>query len=168
MGSPLLRFCFRFFSQCCPRPSNACGLLKARYRDFVWINVYRPFDPIGGSLGDKALGVIQDVNTRQFARILGPAHTNYWNDCHVGRIVAAELRRRDHQQVPDRSRCEQLSWFGQQSLSRTSKVVLERSWNIRVLAWMVVVAGNILVLNPIASRQAFSEAKRKISMLLRL
>jgi hypothetical protein len=84
MGSPIARyFCTMFEGLFFPRSPAAIGdAAAARLGFFSWVNVYRPLDPIGASLGlpDEKK---RERNTRQY-RIGLAAHVDYWSDPVVG------------------------------------------------------------------------------------
>jgi hypothetical protein len=75
-GSPLKRYFHRFFPAQYPAPAVAYEALRARYPRLEWVNVYRPRDPIGSSLG---LPEGHDCTTGQPHSILR-SHPNYWAD----------------------------------------------------------------------------------------
>lgn len=81
IGSPITRLLARFFPGIMPPADSAAEQLRARYREFRWINVHRPFDPIGGALFSHAKPPLTcDISTRQYAKVLLAAHTGYWDD----------------------------------------------------------------------------------------
>ena len=69
MGSPLHRFFHRFFPYFTPHLAHAAATLHACLPGFRWLNVYRPFDPIGTALAPGAPG-IENINTHQRSRWL--------------------------------------------------------------------------------------------------
>lgn len=81
MGSPIRRLMFRYFPDVLfPRNVGAiANALRAKHGTVKWINIFRPFDQIGASLGLSRAGAGQDVSTRQWNRLLS-AHTDYWSD----------------------------------------------------------------------------------------
>jgi hypothetical protein len=76
-GSPLTRLFNRFFPARYPDVKCLLRQFEASVPNFRWINVYRPFDPIGGSLG---LPAQCEVSTKQKFKLLMGAHSNYWSD----------------------------------------------------------------------------------------
>ena len=80
LGSPLRRFFWQFFRPAMPSAGDLSACFDSRYQRFQWINVYRPFDPIGTRLFDSRG---RDFSTRQYHRVLAWAHTNYWSDRNV-------------------------------------------------------------------------------------
>jgi hypothetical protein len=96
MGSPLKRFFIRFFPGILfPSDINEIASLSAqKLSSFKWINIYRPFDYIGTSLGFSSLCQAKDVSTGQWWKILS-SHSNYWyekNGNHVSRKIIKELK----------------------------------------------------------------------------
>ena len=93
-GSPLRRIFARFFPA---RYPSACDIAAELVGDGVigaWVNVYRPFDPVGASIGREQCSSIVDVSTEQGAKqpwSAGWAHVNYWSDTLVGQIVQKKL-----------------------------------------------------------------------------
>jgi hypothetical protein len=51
LGSPLARLLHRFFPFIYPRPVDLLANVKSLLPGFLWLNTFRPFDPIGGRLG---------------------------------------------------------------------------------------------------------------------
>ncbi len=83
MGSPLRRFFFRFLPDLYFPPS-ADGIgdaAAARVGSLRWVNVYRPWDQVGATLGLTRQGSTER-SSRQWGRIL-TAHSNYWSDSAV-------------------------------------------------------------------------------------
>jgi hypothetical protein len=76
-GSPLTRMFHRFFPSRYPAARQLLSEFSQSFAQFRWINVYRPFDPIGTSLG---LPGRCEVSTRQWRKLLMSAHSNYWSD----------------------------------------------------------------------------------------
>lgn len=89
LGSPLRRFFMRFWTGdlfpagCAAAASHVAG----RMATFRWLNVYRPFDQVGGNLALALSGSGQDHSTGQWSRIL-TAHPNYWSDKKVLDVVS--------------------------------------------------------------------------------
>jgi hypothetical protein len=88
LGSPLRRFFWRFFRPAIPRPGDLAAHFDRQYGRFRWVNVYRPFDPIGTTLFTQTG---YDFSTKQYHRILAWAHTHYWSDRGVLRCVHRAL-----------------------------------------------------------------------------
>ncbi len=85
-GSPIWQFFQTFFpGQFFPSdPLALAARLARRVRPFIWVNVYRPWDPIGRALGLNGLDFATDINTEE--NIPWPlAHLDYWSD---GTILA--------------------------------------------------------------------------------
>lgn len=82
MGSPITRLLARFFPGIMPNAGSAAEQLRARYGEFRWINVYRPFDPIGGAIFSRLdkRPFTRDISTKQYRKVLFTAHTRYWDD----------------------------------------------------------------------------------------
>lgn len=87
LGSPLYRFFARFFANIMPSPDELSFVLAQRFPGFRWINIYRPWDPIGTGLFRNSFPAARDICTRQWWRILIKAHTDYWSDPHVANCV---------------------------------------------------------------------------------
>src|SRR5262249_12630189 len=87
-GSPLRRFFFRFFPGIFipESPAGVAHLARGRLGDFHWLNVYRPWDPIGTSLRLTVDGAGRDVSTGQRLGVLS-AHLDYWRDPVVLKLV---------------------------------------------------------------------------------
>jgi hypothetical protein len=81
MGSPIRRFFWRFFPDYMfhGTPSVAAKFIARRFREFRWVNVYRPFDQIGSALGFSTSCAARDRSTGQLNLVLS-AHVNYWSD----------------------------------------------------------------------------------------
>lgn len=73
MGSPINRLIARFF----PKIIDFDNLNE--FKNIKWLNIYRPFDPIGTELNCDFIEEIENVNTKQNGRII-KAHTDYWGD----------------------------------------------------------------------------------------
>jgi hypothetical protein len=93
MGSPLYRFFHRFFSESCPSPADIGKRLITKGPLKIWINIFRPFDPVGTSIFKKDCSdlPLRDISTRQFKHLLGKAHADYWSDKAVVDIIAREI-----------------------------------------------------------------------------
>ena len=96
-GSPIRRLFGNFFPNQffpnCPRDS-ACLLIE-KYRDFRWINVFRPWDQIGASMRFDDPGLGTDICTKQWGKFL-TAHLGYWSDQTVLNKVLPVL----HETIP--------------------------------------------------------------------
>lgn len=92
MSSPLRRFACRTCSDPAYTPEFVIGCASRRFGDFRWLNIYRPFDPIGTRLFARAASGAMDVSTDQHRRLFMAAHTNYWDDPSVLAIAASFLR----------------------------------------------------------------------------
>jgi hypothetical protein len=91
MGSPLKRIIGPFFPSTYGAPLQVRAEIVRRHPIFRWLNVYRPFDPIGASLfGSRSR---TDRSTRQYRRLMPwAAHTGYWGDEPVLRVAVDALR----------------------------------------------------------------------------
>ena len=80
LGSPYRRFFLSLFPGILVhRNTDATAAAVARkFHSFRWLNIYRPWDPIGGSLKLKRASSGLDVSTGQYRKING--HTGYWSD----------------------------------------------------------------------------------------
>src|SRR5271157_1301379 len=83
MGSPLRSLLCKFFPELFSSPVSLCEFLSARNPSFEWINVFRPFDPIGCELGITETSDGAEMSTAQKTRF----HMNYWGDQSVFRCV---------------------------------------------------------------------------------
>jgi hypothetical protein len=85
------------------KADSAAAQLNARYPRFRWINIYRPFDPIGGSLFSKSdLEFARDIRTEQYRKVFLQAHAKYWDDEKVIDAV--------HSAIIEVRALEQISW----------------------------------------------------------
>lgn len=93
MGSPLERLFHRFFPEWCADPGSMATYLTGQKKIVRWINVYRPFDPVGTRLTSirTPASSILDCSTRQWHRLLLWAHTGYWSDPLVAQTVSVAL-----------------------------------------------------------------------------
>ncbi|WP_263380960.1 lysophospholipase [Granulicella paludicola] len=89
-GSPMARMFGRFFPAAYPPPKALHQQFCSRYPRFRWVNVFRPLDPIGASLG---LPKGCDISTRQWSKTFLSAHGNYWSDPVPYDLVVSWLER---------------------------------------------------------------------------
>jgi hypothetical protein len=75
IGSPLKRLFSWGFPELFASPLAIHSALSGLLPEFRWVNVYRPLDFIGASIGSRN-GPIRDRTTGQLFR----NHTNYWGD----------------------------------------------------------------------------------------
>jgi hypothetical protein len=85
MGSPLKRTFRRFFPDRYPSPAALREVLAADVGPFRWLNVHRPFDPVGTELfggppADRTAGRFRWTWPFQ---LFIPAHVEYWGDSDV-------------------------------------------------------------------------------------
>jgi len=73
MGSPINRLIARFF----PKIIDFHHLNE--FKNLKWLNIYRPFDPVGTELNFNFIEKVENINTGQNKRII-KAHTDYWGD----------------------------------------------------------------------------------------
>lgn len=85
MGSPIALLA-RFFPESIPSGDELRQQLVNRYANATWLNVYRPWDPIGGKIFNRRNRCAMDGSTRQYKNVLF-GHTNYWDDEEVWRIA---------------------------------------------------------------------------------
>jgi hypothetical protein len=90
MGSPLSKWFHRFFPADYPSPDVICRDIKKR-GPFIWVNVFRPDDPIGTSLSPAGETEIIDIDTQQTHLRNLDAHTDYFTDPHVRSLVLASV-----------------------------------------------------------------------------
>jgi hypothetical protein len=86
MGSPLKRVFSRGFPEIFGSPADIFDELSTRYSGFRWINIYRPFDVVGGKLTNVPNAIVE-ATTEQYFR----NHTGYWSDARVVDLVAKNL-----------------------------------------------------------------------------
>jgi len=81
MGSPLRRLLATFFPDFFPDPACVVKEIKREFSNFRWINVYRPYDPIGRDLSVPSREIVSRSTEQKLGRWLGlPAHLGYWFD----------------------------------------------------------------------------------------
>jgi hypothetical protein len=87
LGSPLGRLFARFFGQVYPQPPQLARWIRQRFPRFIWINIFRPLDYVGGRLaaGERD---IQNICTGELRRF----HTGYWGDNLVAAKAECALR----------------------------------------------------------------------------
>jgi hypothetical protein len=93
MGSPLRRFFLRFYPRTLFPESmdDVVDVAAGRVDELRWINIYRPWDYVGGSLGLVHFNG-RDVCTDQRGRIVR-VHSGYWSDLEVRRAFHRALQR---------------------------------------------------------------------------
>jgi hypothetical protein len=94
LGSPIRRYLGRFFAGFCPNADTVANTLRDRYPEFLWINAYRPFDPIGGKLftqQSQQTDFVVDVSTRQYCKLWVWAHIHYLDDPQVFSMVEQQI-----------------------------------------------------------------------------
>lgn len=121
MGSPLRRLFFRFFPLSMNIPEDIAMHIGQKYRYFKWVNIYRPFDFIGGSLSSKSSSLIRNISTGQY-RDPFTSHTGYWRDEKVGRIIA-------------RSGVHSFDEKPFISVSHSVLSIVPSNWNLGWVAW---------------------------------
>jgi hypothetical protein len=100
MGSPLRRLMHWLFPASYPHPVELLSAFSSTLPNFVWLNIYRPFDPIGGKLFSHAQAAGMDCCTHQFFgdKLLRgnifAQHEQYFEDRLVQDLCFAELKRR--------------------------------------------------------------------------
>ena len=145
LGSPLRRFFFRFFPSELPSPREIAQSLSRQYRDFHWINVYRPMDPIGTKIfRGRSSAAASEHSTKQWGRLGIRAHTNYWSDPVVAHWIREGLANREPGSHEEPGRAAPLLLFpGTQANMRPAGMA--RLWNQWVVwAPAVLIAGNYL------------------------
>ena len=93
MGSPLRRLVSPFFSAALPPLEEGARALRASIPRFRWLNVYRPFDPIGGRLWRSRPAWCRDQSTGQRTKF----HGDYFSDA----AVIEQVRRFVESDPPD-------------------------------------------------------------------
>ncbi len=86
-GSPLRRIFHRFFPSWYPHPVVGAAQLGEAQTDFAWINVFRPLDYMGRSLGARRESPIRNRRVPQRRRL----HVGYWSDPLVISAAKEEL-----------------------------------------------------------------------------
>jgi hypothetical protein len=90
MGSPLMRLFTRFFSSSRAPVGAGITQIVVDHDRFRWLNIYRPFDFVGGNMqfaGGKH-NSIYNVSTKQIRDPLS-SHVGYWRDEKVGDIITS-------------------------------------------------------------------------------
>ena len=87
MGSPIRRLLSRFFRGIYPTADEAFHACTALHGNFSWINIYRPWDPIGAQLFLSQSQRQRDYSTRQWRKFGFAAHCGYWDDPVVHRVA---------------------------------------------------------------------------------
>jgi len=86
MGSPLKRFFTVFFQSFYTIPNIFADSLLPDTNVVRWVNVYRPWDPIGTSLFTIPHKQITEICTNQWFKVIH-AHLGYWSDRKVMTIM---------------------------------------------------------------------------------
>ena len=94
MGSPLRRFFAAFIGSAYVHPHIYAKLLSEKFDLFQWINVYRPWDPIGTRLVNTKYSTITEICTHQWLKIVH-AHLGYWSDPKVTSMIYEALVQND-------------------------------------------------------------------------
>ncbi|MBY3316601.1 MULTISPECIES: hypothetical protein [Rhizobium] len=99
MGSPLRRLMHWLFPASYPHPGELLSAFSNSLPNFVWLNIYRPFDPIGGKLFSRSQAAGVDCCTHQFFRDkllrgnIFAQHEQYFEDWLVQDLCFAELKK---------------------------------------------------------------------------
>jgi Lipase (class 3) len=114
MGSPNARFFASFYRRAFPRIDNLGSELLARYPNFRWLNIYRPFDPIGARVFARSTERLKDLSTQQYRKLLFRAHSGYWDDERVLDAVLDFVKRPINENIaeecPSRGSIEIQGW----------------------------------------------------------
>ncbi len=88
-GSPVRRLVMRFFPRAIfPRGVDwVAHRIAPRLRSFQWVNFYRRFDYVGGSLGLTRLGIGRDIRSSSLTK----AHSGYFADAELWSAASAAL-----------------------------------------------------------------------------
>ena len=88
-GSPVRRLVMRFFPEAIfPRGlDSVTSRIAPGLRSFRWVNFYRRFDYVGGSLGLTRLGLGRDVRSRSLTK----SHSGYFVDGELWSVASAAL-----------------------------------------------------------------------------
>ena len=92
LGSPLRRYFLRFYPRTLFPESmqDVVDTVARRVFHFMWVNVYRPGDYVGGSLGLAPFNG-RDVSTKQLRTPFG-GHSDYWRDIEARRAFRRGLK----------------------------------------------------------------------------
>lgn len=101
-GSPIRRYFSNFFPQLAfaQSPDESAEVLTRCFHRFQWINIYRPADPIGTSLGFETSKSACDIDSKQRHSFL-KAHFNYWSDNQLLRLVLEKLESASDNKILD-------------------------------------------------------------------
>jgi hypothetical protein len=98
-GSPLYHLLWRFFPRQYPAPRDMATRFSAVVPRFAWLNVFRPFDPIGTRLQLNASPNLSEVCTGQYfasewlrGNFLAQ-HLDYFSDPKVSDLVSEFVRK---------------------------------------------------------------------------
>lgn len=151
MGSPIARFFHRFFPFNYPKPVDILRDLKKVVPGFLWLNIYRPLDPIGGNLGitENTYGYDRTTNQVFIKKLLQgkifAQHEGYFEDERIHQItrevLADHLVSRslnDNVVLPKIQHSVGNQLEDNQSLLRVCAVL---AWviGVAILAWLVFV-----------------------------
>jgi len=92
LGSPLRRYFLRFYPRTLFPESmqDVVDTVARRVLHFMWVNVYRPGDYVGGPLGLAPFNG-RDVSTKQLRTPFG-GHMDYWRDIEARRAFRRGLK----------------------------------------------------------------------------
>lgn len=138
MGSPLHRYFYRFFPTSCPLPEQLAIMLAHSIPRFKWVNIFRPFDPIGGELSSGNKNII-NRSTHQWRKMLFGAHTEYWSDPAVASAVASAFRDSVTSANAASSSYYSINWFNNSSGTPLGKgLAYVYSWIVALLIPIIV------------------------------
>jgi hypothetical protein len=141
LGSPLRRMVARFFGDTWPAPDQLAHQLRQRHAGFVWLNVYRPWDPIGTKLFRQASSYYADASTRQWTRFGLAGHANYWDDPRV-----AETARTAFEQLTADTAVPKptsLTTVPDRSAATRAIAAIDQVWTRWRLTAVLVIAGTL-------------------------
>ncbi len=170
MGSPLFRMLQRFFPSVWPDCDAIGKALSGCHGRFSWTNVYRPFDPIGGSIFTRGTERLRDVSTRQYGLPPSRAHVGYWEDPKaVEAIRRAVLDQEQRGPAVSADPCADVRIGGDRSWEATR--ALNEIYDRLLASWIpVTVLGALLFLAAIPllfemNRVAEKESAAKATMM---
>jgi hypothetical protein len=93
MGSPLTRLLHRFYPGNWPATETIAGQIRSRCKNFCWINIYRPRDPIGGAIFSNQNNTLIDVACHEKTpRGFMEPHMHYWDSVPVASLAMESIK----------------------------------------------------------------------------
>jgi hypothetical protein len=144
MGSPLRRWFLSLYPRTLFPESmeNVIGLAARRLADFLWVNIYRPWDYLGSDLGLKRFKG-RDISTGIGER-RAVGHGDYWQDRDAQRTFGHGLQRLKKVQPVAVSRKEEIhgmpeprSAAGALRIPSRLQALLKPAFVLATLGWML-------------------------------